>query len=89
MKSQRAVHTSPLHVARRSDVWASCTLQVMAGDPANLKSDVYSMACVMWEALTWEVPFANESHWQASLRLVLAASVLPPPFGYVAISNPD
>ncbi|GAB4822572.1 hypothetical protein N2152v2_009618 [Parachlorella kessleri] len=38
--------------------------EVLEGQPATLQSDVYSFGIVLWEVLTWDVPFANDNHFQ-------------------------
>ncbi len=29
-----------------------------------MPQDVFSFAMVLWEMLTWEIPFAGRGHWQ-------------------------
>ncbi|GAB4813555.1 hypothetical protein N2152v2_000601 [Parachlorella kessleri] len=38
--------------------------EVLEAQSASLKSDVYSFGIVLWELLTWDVPFAEYSHFQ-------------------------
>ncbi|GAB4813554.1 hypothetical protein N2152v2_000600 [Parachlorella kessleri] len=45
--------------------------EVLEGQPASAKSDVYSFGIVLWEMLTWELPFREYPHFQL-IKHVLA-----------------
>lgn len=36
--------------------------EVLEGEQATLASDVYSFGIILWECLTFEVPFAQDNH---------------------------
>ena len=38
--------------------------EVFEGRSPNAACDVYAFAVVMWEVLTWQIPFGNESQWK-------------------------
>lgn len=52
--------------------------EVMDGNSATLQSDVFSFGVVMWELLTWEMPFTSENHWQV-VKFVTSGGRLPIP----------
>lgn len=53
--------------------------EVLQGQPATLLSDVYSYGVVMWEMLTWEVPFASENQWQIMRYVAEGGRLSVPP----------
>jgi hypothetical protein len=62
--------------------------EVMQGERANQASDVFALAVVLWELLTWELPWATTSPWQV-VGLVLGGGRLPLPAGPEAVPGPD
>ncbi|GAB4821932.1 hypothetical protein N2152v2_008978 [Parachlorella kessleri] len=52
--------------------------EVLKAQPATQHSDVYSFGVIMWELLTWEVPYARQSHWEV-INDITAGRRLPVP----------
>ncbi|GAB4821003.1 hypothetical protein N2152v2_008049 [Parachlorella kessleri] len=53
--------------------------EVLEGQPASFKSDVYSFGIVLWELLTWDVPFAEFPHFQLIKHVAASGRPALPP----------
>ena len=57
----------------------------VAGDKLDARADIYSLGCVLWEALTGQVPYLRES---AVAKMYAHASEPPPPLTATAPDVP-
>jgi serine/threonine protein kinase len=53
--------------------------EVLAGAPASPAADVFSFGVVLWELLTWSLPWADLGPWQVVLAVVERRARLPLP----------
>ena len=53
--------------------------EVLAGGPASAAGDVFAFGLVLWELLTWSLPWADLGPWQVVLAVVERRARLPLP----------
>jgi serine/threonine protein kinase/alpha-tubulin suppressor-like RCC1 family protein len=54
--------------------------EVLGGQKASMESDVYAFGVVMWEMLTWQLPFSEENVWVVSSAILRNERPEVPPF---------
>lgn len=74
--------------------------EVLAGKRYNCAADVYSFGIILWELLTWQIPWEDLGPWQVMLCTIMyswqvmitfeaARTVNSPPLFALTLVRPD
>lgn len=63
--------------------------EVIAGQPATVAGDVFSFGVVLWELLTWAIPWQKQSPWTVVAQVLGGKRLAIPPTEQLPGSPPD